>query len=367
MLYAILSDVHANADAFRRAVADARAKGAERLVCLGDVVGYGPDPQEAVNLVRSTCSDVVAGNHDDAVSGRIDPKDFSELARQAVVRHRAALSGDGLNWLRSLPRVLTGEGFVAAHGDLTEPERFLYVQDETDAASNFQARDFQLAFVGHTHTPRMFLTGSSGTVYKMPPTDFALEDGKRYIVNPGSVGFPRETDGTCLSSYALYDSERREVTFHALPFEVSSVMQHDRPKSARRRLLLAAAGAGLAALVGAACLLAATRPKPPRQEQTPAPQTDSQVFRSKEIDVAPGMRRLLPNLKLDKASAPVILRASFFDRHSHALYDKMLEVKRSRTQSYKLPKGTVKAKLELLRKNAADEPLLIDFSPTITP
>ena len=211
MIYAIVSDIHANLDALDRVLADARACGAERVVCLGDVVGYGPRPAEAVARVREACAATVAGNHDDAVSGRMDAADFIDLAGDAVRRHRDALSPDALAWLAALPYSASIEGAALAHGDATDPAKFYYVESEDDARANFEATDAQLLFVGHTHVPCVFLTGASGAVYRITAQDFTLEDGKRYIVNPGSVGYPRETDGKCMSSYVIYDSAEKTV------------------------------------------------------------------------------------------------------------------------------------------------------------
>ena len=99
MKYAIISDIHANVTALQNVLADAKAQGAEKIVCLGDVVGYGPLPSETVALARKECFIVLAGNHDDAVSGRGDASTFIDLAKEAVERHRAALSEEDVEWL----------------------------------------------------------------------------------------------------------------------------------------------------------------------------------------------------------------------------------------------------------------------------
>jgi len=368
VIYAILSDVHANVHALRQVVSDAKAKGAERFVCLGDIVGYGPDPQQAVDLVRNVCAHVIAGNHDDAVCGRFDAKDFSDLAGRAVARHRETLTSPSLNWLRSLSHVLTVGDFLVAHGDFTDPEHFLYIQDAADAEANFSALDAQLAFVGHTHTPQLFLTGESGAVYVLQPTDFALENGKRYIVNPGSVGYPRESNGTCQSSYVLYDSNRREVTFHFLPFSVSSVMQHDGTRASRlRRLLPFAAGILLAAVIGAVWSFIAARSVPPRQDQVPALTIDARLIKTVERAISPDLRKFLPNLKLEAASAPVVLRTRCLDKDDRVVFFDSLLVKRSRTKPYKIPVGTVRVEISLLRENPSDKPVIVSFEPTFTP
>ena len=140
MKYAIISDVHANETALRAVLEDAKRHGAEKIVCLGDVVGYGPLPVETAALVRKECFVTLAGNHDDAVSGRGDASTFIDLAKDAVERHRAALSEDDLAWLRSLPYTCTLDKAVAVHGDLFDPPKFYYVLDEKGADASCSAQ-----------------------------------------------------------------------------------------------------------------------------------------------------------------------------------------------------------------------------------
>ena len=301
MTYAILSDVHANVVALEAALADARSCGVGRVICLGDVVGYGPEPEKSIRLVSQSAAATVAGNHDDAVSGRLDPADFIDLAADAVARHRDAISSGSLAWLRRLPYTFAEGRFACAHGDFTEPTAFNYVTDEDGAAANFAARTEQLLFVGHSHEPGMFLTGASGKVYRLEPTDFVLEDGKRYIVNPGSVGYPRTNDGVCESTYALYDDSSGTVVFRRLPFAVSSVMQTGgSPRRIRKRTLYAAA-LGIAMAAGAAAWALAPRSRVKtvtRVEKVPEVVTNTveEAFamadRSAECAIPPGSGRV---------------------------------------------------------------------------
>jgi predicted phosphodiesterase len=235
MRYAIISDVHGNATALRRVLADAAAQGVEEIVCLGDTLGYGPEPAKALRMVRESCTIVLAGNHDDAVAGRVDAGDFIDLAQDAALRHREELTGEDIDYLKALPYTCRGDGFAAVHGDFTDPKAFNYVDCESVAAGNFAAMSEQLMFVGHTHEPRLALMGSSGTVYMTGPQDFSLEEGKRYIVNPGSVGYPRAADGKCMSSYVIFDSSSRSVFFRFIPFTVDSMLQRGRPHRLRAR------------------------------------------------------------------------------------------------------------------------------------
>ncbi|MBR4652917.1 MAG: metallophosphoesterase family protein [Kiritimatiellae bacterium] len=218
MRYAIISDIHANAAALRTVLVDAQDMKADRVVCLGDVLGYGPDPVQALETVYSRVHVCLAGNHDDAVCGRCSTEDFNEFAASAVVRQRKALTSEALAWLGRLPYVSAMDGFACAHGDFTDPEAFNYILDPEDALPSFEARAEQLMFVGHTHQPGIFVIGESGVPHRLEPADFVVEDGKRYIVNVGSVGYPRS--GLCRSFYCIYDDVSRAVFFRSLPFDL---------------------------------------------------------------------------------------------------------------------------------------------------
>ena len=227
MRYAILSDVHANVAALRSVLTDAADMHAERIVCLGDVLGYGPEPVEALELTYRRVHVCLAGNHDDAVSGRCPVNDFTDIAAAAVMRHRATLAQKALDWLRHLPHTCefpssdggtTDGAFACAHGEFYDPKHFDYILEPADALPSWRERPEQLLFVGHTHKPGIFVLGKSGEPHALEPMDFTLEPGKRYLVNVGSVGYPRS--GACRSFYCIYDDRSRTVFFRSLPFDL---------------------------------------------------------------------------------------------------------------------------------------------------
>ena len=364
MKYAIISDVHANESALRHVLADAAGLGVERVICLGDVVGYGPLPKEALTLVRKSCAVVLAGNHDDAVSGRQGADDFIDLAGDAVKRHRKALSAEELNWLKRLPYDCAIDGALAAHGDFTDPPAFNYIDSEAAAAENFRAVDAQLTFVGHTHLPGIYLIGHSGTVYRLAAQDFTLEDGKRYIVNPGSVGYPRENDGMCLSSYVVYDSTARAVNFRFLPFAVSSVMQ--RGANPRRRIGIAVAIALGVLAVGAALF----RPRQPSVERetvvevVQASEDPALVLSRKQLTLARSMSCVQANLQLDGKSEPADLLIEFKSALGESLLRKSFTVSKSARQPVKIPSGAVSAHFTVLRQKPDGRPSIRSFAPS---
>ena len=365
MRYAIISDIHANESALRHVLADAAAQGAETVVCLGDVVGYGPLPGETLALIRRTAAITLAGNHDDAVSGRQGAADFIDLAGDAVKRHREALDSDGLAWLRALPYDCQIENAIAVHGDFTNPKAFNYVDDEDSAAANFAATDAQLMFVGHTHVPGLFLTGQSGKVYRLEPQDFSLEDGKRYIVNPGSVGYPRACDGTCYSTYVIYDSSDRSVHFRQIPFSVASVLQRGVNPRHRRGPVSAVAVLALATVASAIIFY---REKPSEVKtgtvKVEAKANPALVIARKSLTITPAMKFVRANLQIDKATGPVDLHVEFKSSSGDSLgtFDKT--VKASSKDRIKVPPKAISAHFTILRQTPSAQPQILAFTPS---
>ncbi len=351
MKVAVISDIHANLDALRRVAADARKCGAERFVSLGDIVGYGPLPKEALDEARRICSISIAGNHDDAVSGRGSAKEFINLAADAVKRHRSALHAEDLAYLKSLPYTAKVGEAICVHGDLTDPKSFRYILDEEGAAANFASCDFKLLFAGHTHEPALFVTGRSGKVYKTAPRDFTLEAGKRYIINPGSVGYPREANGECFSSYVIYDTEERTVEFKFIPFKVSSVMQRG---SGRFPWLKTAAVSAILLAAAVPFAWRFTRPAPPPPEEKP--------LAVKELRLE-GSESATANLRLAKGSAPVNLEIVFLGKDGKRLSTETVTVKQSNSRLWKAPGGAEKAVFTLEKVDGAAEPKVELFSP----
>lgn len=369
MKYALISDVHANVEALRRVLADATRNGATRIVCLGDVVGYGPLPAEALALVRKAAAVVLAGNHDDAVSGRGSAEAFNGLAADAVTRHREALSSADLAWLKSRPYVCELDGALAAHGDFVDPPKFYYVDDAEGAAANFAATDAQLMFVGHTHVPALAVVGDSGQVHLAPPQDFTLEPNKRYIVNPGSVGYPREANGVCQSSYVLYDSTAQTVEFRFLPFSVASVMPRGKAAGRRRRSLLAVTALGAAALAAALVFWAKPTARTVTQTVTQTqvvevekPEDPALILARRELTLRPGDRKVRANLKL--APGPAELTIEFRDANGNPVDAPFRRtIRESDRQARKIPVGALSATFTVRKATHDGAPRIASFAP----
>lgn len=221
MLYAIVSDLHANLIAWNAVLADLSAMKAQKILCLGDVVGYGPDPAEVLESVYRHVDAFVMGNHDAVVAGKMDAECFNDHAREMVEWSAERISERGRAFLGRQPLVLEAPGFVCVHGSLDEPAAFNYILSPEEALATFRATGKPMVFAGHSHQPGIAVLGASGVAHMLPPQDFALEAGKRYIVNVGSVGDPRDADPR--ASYCLYDDVSGIVSFRRVAFDYGAL------------------------------------------------------------------------------------------------------------------------------------------------
>jgi len=219
MKYAIISDIHSNPKALDAVLEDAWNNNADKIICLGDVVGYGPDPAGAIALVRDTCDVVLMGNHDAAVAGARNTDGMLGSAADGVRRNRAKLSKEDLDWLVSLPYTYSADGFDCAHGSFADAERFCYIKDHFEAKDSLRKSSAQFQFVGHTHVSAVWDWDQYLWDRFSDPrvnAEFSANPEHRYVVNVGSVGYPRVENG---SVYALFDSAIGKVEFRRLPFD----------------------------------------------------------------------------------------------------------------------------------------------------
>ena len=219
MRYAIVSDIHANIRAWEAVLADIRSQSVDVIVCLGDVVGYGPKPAEVLEAVRSVTDHFVLGNHDAAAVGMMDYSIFNDHARQAIEWSITELSPDAKQFLSAVPLAIEAGELLFVHAEIAEPGRFDYIDNVEIAKENFAANKHFATFVGHTHLPKMFELSADGSVQELLDTTCGLDAEKRYIINVGSVGEPRNPDDLS-SRYAVYDVEKREIDFRHVEFDI---------------------------------------------------------------------------------------------------------------------------------------------------
>ncbi len=222
MRYAILSDIHGNLEALRAVLADAGGR-AEAFLCLGDIVGYGADPEACTEIVAERCVGAVAGNHEHGVTGLLNLAWFNPYARAAARWTRERLDDDHRSWLAALPLVRELEDATLVHASPARPEEWDYLIGAEDGYSAFPAFQTRLCFVGHSHLPGVWVQGSWGREHRPGADTVTIEPGCRYIVNVGSVGQPRDRDPR--AAYAVWDTEARRITLRRVPYDVAAARQ----------------------------------------------------------------------------------------------------------------------------------------------
>ncbi|WP_050423577.1 metallophosphoesterase family protein [Bradyrhizobium tropiciagri] len=224
MRLALFADIHANRQAFAACLEAARTRGAERLICLGDIVGYGADPEWAVDTVMDLVAKgaiAVRGNHDNAIGS---PSDSMNADAQAAIDWtRSRLSAEQKAFLAGLPILREEDNRLYVHSEASDPTKWRYVRDTSDAARSMMATDLQITFCGHIHRPGLYSMSSAAKMTSFVPTSgvaVQLLTGRRWLAVLGSVGQPR--DGDPAASFAMFDTVSREITYHRVPYDVAT-------------------------------------------------------------------------------------------------------------------------------------------------
>ena len=225
MRYAIFSDIHGNREAWDRVLEDIETMEVDVFICLGDVVGYGPLPEDVLKSIRRYTENFVLGNHDAAAAGLLDTSFFNEKARDVLEWTKQQLSPDSIEFLRTVPYTIEAENILFVHAEVTSPAKFGYIEEIEDAAENFESGKHFVTFVGHTHLPLLFELNKDGEVSKLPDDDCQLAKGNRYIVNVGSVGEPRHPEDI-RARYVVYDSDTKDVFFRRVAFNPETYRAH---------------------------------------------------------------------------------------------------------------------------------------------
>jgi predicted phosphodiesterase len=222
--YLILSDIHANLEALESCLERAGDK-YDDVICLGDLVGYGPDPNSVIDRMRGLARIIIRGNHDKACTGLLDPAEFNVLARMATDWTRRQLTAENFEFLRGLPMgPLDLDGFQIVHGSPLDEDE--YILSPLEALTNLRAMSAPLVLFGHTHHQGGFLLSAMARFQPIscPPvadagtTILGLADGGVYLVNPGSVGQPR--DGDWRAAFAILDLDRKQVEYFRIPYDI---------------------------------------------------------------------------------------------------------------------------------------------------
>jgi diadenosine tetraphosphatase ApaH/serine/threonine PP2A family protein phosphatase len=218
MRFAIFGDIHANLQALEAVLSDARTQLCTHYVCLGDIVGYNANPRECLSIVRGLECPTVKGNHDEQASLIANQEGFNPLAEEAIQWTREQLGEDEKHWLRELRLQRQVRDFTIVHASLDTPHKWDYVFNQLDAATSFSYQHTTLCFIGHTHMPKAYVR--DGSVRSLPLDILSLQQGKKYLINVGSVGQPR--DGDWRSAYCIYDTTSNEVELRRVEYDIAT-------------------------------------------------------------------------------------------------------------------------------------------------
>ena len=219
MKTALLSDVHANLEALEAVLKAVDERGAGRILCLGDAVGYGASPNECLKLIRERCQVVLLGNHDSAASGGPEAARFNPNAKAAALWTAKTLTPDHRDYLRGLSPCERVEPYFYTHASPAAPRDWEYIFDRFDAEPQFQFFTEPACFIGHTHQPAIFERSDSGCVF-LPPTRLLFHPAYRYIVNVGSVGQPRDHDPR--ACFVLLNESAGDIEFVRVPYDIEA-------------------------------------------------------------------------------------------------------------------------------------------------
>ena len=220
MRYAIISDIHSNLEALRAVLDRITGMKVDVTCCLGDVVGYNANPNECIDILRDERIRCLMGNHDSRAAGLEEPDDFNPSAARAVLWTREQLTPENRQFLHDLPREIRVDGSVLMHGSLNDTDQ--YILTANDVRDQFRilrelSPPTRIGFFGHTHV-RVAFSLLDGAIQIEQNDSIRFSDDRSCLVNPGSVGQPR--DGDPRAAFAVYDPDAREISFHRVEYDI---------------------------------------------------------------------------------------------------------------------------------------------------
>jgi predicted phosphodiesterase len=223
MRYVVLSDVHSNWEALEAVLSYLEKVKYDKIVFLGDFVGYGANPNECVALLKEIVEYAVLGNHDLAVFNPEEARYFNPYAREAIHWTRLVLGRDNINYLSRLPLSLEIEkGILMVHSTPVKPERWEYLLSVNDALTQFMKFEGKIALFGHSHIPGAFLMSNNG-IEVVVERKLIIRENHRYLINPGSVGQPRDMDPR--ASFGLLDTDAGIFEWHRVEYDIHKAQE----------------------------------------------------------------------------------------------------------------------------------------------
>ena len=221
MNYAIISDIHSNLEAFERTLFEIDRIAVDEIVCLGDIVGYGASPNECVEIVRERQVTSIIGNHDVVACGRDEPYNFNPVARDAALWTRSELTRENRDFLLSLPHQREIGDFLVVHGAISDPD--LYIFSTSEAVMEFKLMiNTRICFFGHTHVT-IYYVYSNGSVEGFTDGEIEIDANNMYLINPGSVGQPRDRDPR--ASFLIYSHDEKTIRFYRLEYDIITAQE----------------------------------------------------------------------------------------------------------------------------------------------
>jgi predicted phosphodiesterase len=238
MRYGIISDIHGNLESLQAVLRECSLARVQALLCAGDIVGYGANPKECLEIIRQFKVITVAGNHDWAVGGRLDFSHFTDDGRAAVEWTRGHISMEDISFLNDLELSVQNKDFILVHASLHQPQQFIYMTNMSKTIPSFALMDVPVCFIGHTHVPAVFVE-AKGNSYHLENSMIEVQPEYKYIINVGSVGQPR--DGNPMASFGIYDTGSQTIELRRVPYDI---------KEAQRKILEAGLPRSLAFRLG---------------------------------------------------------------------------------------------------------------------
>lgn len=225
MKIAFISDIHANLEALESVLADIGQQKVNEIVCLGDIVGYGANPNECAEIVREKSSTILLGNHDAAAVNLLATHHFNSHAKIAIEWTAGTLTNEVKSFLLSLPLSITRDGLTLVHSTPYEPNMWYYITSLEEAAFNFQYFETDVCLVGHTHIPIIIVLDKQKEVYVHQATRINAREmeGSRLLINVGSVGQPRDRNSQ--SCYAILDTETGDFFYRRVAYDIEKAQE----------------------------------------------------------------------------------------------------------------------------------------------
>lgn len=227
MRYAIISDIHANLEALSATLKDIKNQQVDKIICLGDVVGYYPDPNKCASLCKKSGLISIRGNHDDAALDLCPIDNFNPIAQKALLWTAEHLKQENKEWLQQLPdHLVVDDNFLAVHGSPWDPYAYIFTSAAALRSFSYMRSHYptiSICFFGHTHQRALYTSDENSVEEVIRGKEYILGNSGLFLINPGSVGQSR--DGIPGASYIIYHAEERKIEFRHIPYDIETTQR----------------------------------------------------------------------------------------------------------------------------------------------